>query len=43
MTDRRLTYALKVLMVVVLALYAGEFVLEILTRIHGVIAAARAS
>lgn len=37
MTDQRLTYLLKVLMVFVLALYAGAFVLEILARIRGVV------
>lgn len=32
-----MTYALKVLMVVVLALFAGEYVVKIVARIHGVI------
>jgi predicted PurR-regulated permease PerM len=37
MNDARLTYALKVLLVVVLAFYAGQFVLEVLGRIRGVV------
>ncbi|MBV8198431.1 MAG: AI-2E family transporter [Candidatus Eremiobacteraeota bacterium] len=37
MNDARLTYALKVLMVIVLALYAGQFILEILGSIHTVV------
>jgi predicted PurR-regulated permease PerM len=37
MTDTRLTYVLKVLMVIVLAFYTAQFVLEVLGRIHGVI------
>jgi predicted PurR-regulated permease PerM len=37
LTDARITYALKLLMVIVLALYAGEFILEILGRIRGVV------
>src|SRR5579862_5697465 len=37
MTDQRITYLLKCLMVAVLILYVGQFVIEILTRIQGVI------
>jgi predicted PurR-regulated permease PerM len=37
MTDARVTYALKVLMLLVLAFYAGEFILEILVRIRAVV------
>ena len=37
MTDGRLTYLLKCLMILVLILYVGQFVIEILTRIRGVI------
>src|SRR5579863_1310430 len=37
LTESRVTYALKVLMVLVLAFYAGSFVLEILARIRGVV------
>ncbi|MBV9718901.1 MAG: AI-2E family transporter [Candidatus Eremiobacteraeota bacterium] len=37
LTDRRVTYALKILMVLVLAFYVGAFVIEILTRIRGVV------
>lgn len=37
MTDARVTYALKVLMLLVLAFYAAEFILQILIRIKGVI------
>jgi predicted PurR-regulated permease PerM len=37
LTDARITYVLKLLMVIVLALYAGEFILEILGRIRGVV------
>jgi hypothetical protein len=33
----RLTYALKLLMVIVLAFYAGQFILEVLSRIRGVV------
>jgi predicted PurR-regulated permease PerM len=36
-TDERVTFALKVLMVVVLAIYAGEFVVDALERIRGVV------
>jgi predicted PurR-regulated permease PerM len=36
-TEARVTYALKLLMVVVLAFYAGQFVLEILVRIRAVV------
>ncbi len=36
-TDARITYALKVLMVLVLAAYLAQFVFEILTRIRGVV------
>lgn len=37
LTDARVTYALKVLMVLVLAFYVGQFVVEILARIQGVV------
>lgn len=37
MTDERITYALKVLMVVVLAFYTGEFILGFLERIRAVV------
>jgi len=37
LTDERLTYALKVLMVLVLAFYAGQFVVEILVKIKAVV------
>lgn len=37
MTDARLTYALKVLMVIVLALYAGQFILAIVASVHTVV------
>lgn len=37
MTEGRVTYALKILMVIVLALFTGEYVIRIVTRIHGVI------
>jgi predicted PurR-regulated permease PerM len=37
MTDERVTFVLKLLMVVVLAFYAGEFVLEFLARIRAVV------
>lgn len=37
LTDARVTYALKILMVLVLAFYAGQFVLEILIRLRGVV------
>jgi len=37
LTDARITYALKVLMVLVLAFYAGEFVLAILGRLRTVV------
>lgn len=37
MTDGRLTYLLKCLMVVVLILYVGQFLIEILTRVRTVI------
>jgi predicted PurR-regulated permease PerM len=37
LTDARVTYALKILMVLVLAFYVGEFVVQILTRISGVV------
>jgi predicted PurR-regulated permease PerM len=36
-TDERVTFALKVLMVVVLAIYVGEFVVDALVRIKGVV------
>jgi predicted PurR-regulated permease PerM len=36
-TEARLTYALKVLLIVVLAIYVGEFVLGFLARIAGVV------
>ena len=37
MTEARVTYALKVLMLLVLAFYAGEFILEILARLRSVV------
>jgi predicted PurR-regulated permease PerM len=37
MTDARVTYALKVLMVLVLAFYAGYFILQILIRLRAVV------
>ena len=37
LTDARVTYALKILMVVVLAFYVGQFVVQILTRLSGVV------
>jgi predicted PurR-regulated permease PerM len=37
MTDARVTYALKLLMVIVLAFYAGQFVLGFLERIRAVV------
>lgn len=37
LTDARVTYALKILMVLVLAFYVGQFVIQILTRIAGVV------
>jgi predicted PurR-regulated permease PerM len=37
MTDARVTYALKVLMIVVLALYVGQFAVEALARIRAVV------
>lgn len=37
LTDARVTYALKILMVLVLAFYAGQFVVQILTRLAGVV------
>jgi len=37
MTEARVTYALKVLMVLVLAFYAGEFIFRILARIQAVV------
>jgi predicted PurR-regulated permease PerM len=37
MTEARVTYALKVLMILVLAFYAGQFVFEILVRLRGVV------
>jgi predicted PurR-regulated permease PerM len=37
MTDGRLTYLLKCLMVIVLILYVGQFLIEILTRLQSVI------
>lgn len=37
MTEARVTYALKVLMLLVLAFYAGEFILEILGRLRSVV------
>jgi predicted PurR-regulated permease PerM len=37
LTDARVTYALKVLMLLVLAFYAGEFILQILVRVRGVV------
>ncbi|MBV8068026.1 MAG: AI-2E family transporter [Candidatus Eremiobacteraeota bacterium] len=37
LTDQRVTYALKILMVLVLAFYVGQFVLEVLARIANVV------
>lgn len=37
LTDARITYALKVLMILVLAFYAGQFILVILVRLHAVV------
>jgi predicted PurR-regulated permease PerM len=37
LTDASITYALKLLMVIVLAFYLGQFVLEVLVRIRGVV------
>ncbi len=37
LTDERVTFALKVLMVVVLAIYVGEFVVDALVRLKGVV------
>ncbi|HET6276165.1 MAG TPA: AI-2E family transporter [Candidatus Cybelea sp.] len=37
MTEARVTYALKVLMLLVLAFYAGEFILDILGRLRSVV------
>jgi predicted PurR-regulated permease PerM len=37
MTDARITYALKVLLLLVLAFYAGQFILEILVRLRTVV------
>lgn len=37
LTDARVTYVLKILMVLVLAFYVGEFVVQILTRISAVV------
>ncbi|HYL27093.1 MAG TPA: AI-2E family transporter [Candidatus Nitrosotalea sp.] len=37
LTESRVTYALKILMVLVLAFYAGAFIVEILARIRGVV------
>jgi predicted PurR-regulated permease PerM len=37
LTDARLTYALKILMILVLAFYVGQFVVQILTRLAGVV------
>ena len=37
LTEARVTYALKILMVFVLAFYAGQFVLEILIRLQAVV------
>jgi predicted PurR-regulated permease PerM len=37
MTDARVTYALKILMVLVLAFYVGQFVLQMLVRLKGVV------
>lgn len=37
LTDERVTFALKVLMIVVLAIYVGEFVVDALERIRGVV------
>lgn len=37
LTEARVTYALKVLMVIVLAFYAGDYVIGLLARIRGVV------
>lgn len=37
LTDARVTYALKILALVVLAFYVGQFVVEVLVRIHTVV------
>jgi predicted PurR-regulated permease PerM len=37
LTDARLTYTLKVLMVIVLAFYAGDYIVGLLSRIAGVV------
>lgn len=37
LTEARVTYALKVLMVVLLAFYLGQFILEVLVRVRGVV------
>jgi predicted PurR-regulated permease PerM len=37
LTDARITYALKVLMVIVLAFYAGDYIIGFLSRIAGVV------
>lgn len=37
LTDARVTYALKILALVVLAFYVGQFVVELLVRIHTVV------
>ncbi|HLX25619.1 MAG TPA: hypothetical protein VKR05_01395, partial [Candidatus Cybelea sp.] len=37
LTDARVTYALKVLMVLVLAFYVCQFIVQILTRLSGVV------
>lgn len=36
-TEARVTYALKILMVLVLTFYAGQFIVEILARLHAVV------
>ncbi|HEX3670105.1 MAG TPA: AI-2E family transporter [Candidatus Cybelea sp.] len=37
LTEARVTYTLKILMVLVLAFYAGQFIVEILARLHAVV------
>lgn len=37
LTEARVTYALKILMVLVLAFYVGQFIVQILTRLSGVV------
>ncbi len=37
LTEARVTYALKILMLLVLTFYAGQFIVEILARLHAVV------